>query len=66
MNPTCPHPMEDPEGYAHWCEMNACPWCYGTGSVDDDRYDDMEMDCPACQGSGIDPSACDPPGDDDE
>lgn len=53
MNPDCPNPMEDPVGYHLWCEMMACEYCHGTGQVDDDRYDDREMDCPACNGSGI-------------
>jgi DnaJ-class molecular chaperone len=51
-----PDPMQDYEGYLLWGECHACPKCEGTGLVDMD--DDLQMECTHCDGSGIDPSAC--------
>ena len=54
----CPDPMQDYEGYCLWCECHQCQACDGTGEVhrDNNVDDDLMRECPACGGSGIDPS----------
>lgn len=51
-----PDILTDPEGYALWCEMHACPNCDGTGEVEGDfEFTDSPVKCPVCDGSCIDP-----------
>lgn len=49
----CPDPMVDPEGYALWCEMHACPTCDGLGEIQTE-IDDVRRTCPRCDGCGQD------------
>lgn len=54
-----PDPLDDPEGYALYCEMHACRNCDGCGEVccDEDEGIDGVHECHTCGGSGVDPSA---------
>ncbi|MCO6436512.1 MAG: hypothetical protein J5J06_05445 [Phycisphaerae bacterium] len=64
-----PDPIDDPEGYALWCEMHACRTCEGSGEVfcsDEDEGIDGMRDCYACGGSGIDPASRMPDYDEDD
>ena len=52
----CPSPLEDPEGYALWCELSACTVCDGVG---EDCEDGEIWRCSHCDGTGIEPGADD-------
>jgi len=47
------HPLG--EGYLMWCELNACPECFGDGQIETDTG--LERTCDVCDGTGVDPNA---------